>query len=81
MGVAHAPAVALLGFDSGAERRPAAQSAADCRREAADCQEDSASVVVQGVMRAVYSANGPCVSRGTVLPSFGSPTLFPLLTS
>jgi hypothetical protein len=36
MGVAHAPLVALLGCDSGADSRPAAQSAAGCKREAAD---------------------------------------------
>lgn len=45
MGVAHAPLAALLGCDSGADSRPAAQSAAGCRREAADWPEDGASVI------------------------------------
>jgi hypothetical protein len=77
MGVAHAPAVALLGCDSGADSRPAAQSAAGDRGEAADWQEDRASSIVQRAMQPLSSANSPGVSRGTVLPSFGSPTLFP----
>jgi hypothetical protein len=77
MGVAHAPLAALLDGDSGADSRPAAQSAAGCRREAADWQKDRASVIVQRAMRRLYSANSAGVSRGTVLPSFGSPTLFP----
>ena len=81
MGVAHALLAALLGCDSGADSRPAAQSAAGCRREAADWQEDRASVIVQRTMRPLYSANIQGVSRGTVLPSFGSPTLFPPLES
>jgi hypothetical protein len=76
-GVAHAPLAALLGCDSGADSRPAAQSAAGCRREAADWQEDRASVIVQRALRRLVSANSPGVSRGTVLPSFGSPTVFP----
>jgi hypothetical protein len=41
------PLIALLGCDSGADSRPAAQSAAGCRREAADWQEDRASMIVQ----------------------------------
>jgi hypothetical protein len=45
MGVAHAPLAALLGCDSGAEGRPAAPSAAGCRREAADWQKDRAAVI------------------------------------
>ena len=77
MGVAHAPLDALLSCDSGADSRPPAQSAAARRREAADWQEDRASVIVQRAMRALYSANSTCVSRGTVLPTFGSPILFP----
>jgi hypothetical protein len=77
MGVAHAPLDALLGCDSDADLRPAAQSAADCRREAADGQEDRASVIVHRAMQPLYSANSPGLSRGTVLPSFRSPTLFP----
>ena len=77
MGVAHAPLAALVGCDSGADSRPAAQSAAGCGREAADWPEDRASVIVQRAMRPLYSANSPGVRRGTVLPSFGSPTLFP----
>ena len=77
MGVAHAPLAALLGCDSGGDSRPAAQSAAGCRRETADWPEDGASVIVQRAMRPLSSANSPRVSRGTVLPSFGSPTLFP----
>jgi hypothetical protein len=56
MGVAHALLAALLGCDSGADSRPAAQSAAGCRREAADGQEDRASVIVQRAMRQMYSA-------------------------
>jgi hypothetical protein len=44
---------ALLGCDTGADSRPAAQSAAGCGREAADGQEDRASVIVQRAM-------GPC---------------------
>jgi hypothetical protein len=71
------PPVALLGCDSGADSRPAAQSAAVCRREAAAWQEDSVSVIVLRAMRPLDSANSPGVGRGTVLPSFGSPTLFP----
>jgi hypothetical protein len=34
-------------------------------------------VIVQRAVRPLYSADSPGVSRGTVLPSFGSPTLFP----
>jgi hypothetical protein len=77
MGVAHAPLTALVGCDSGADSRPAAQIAAGCRREAADRQEDRAPVIVHQAMRPLHSANSPGVSRGTVLPSFRSPTLFP----
>jgi hypothetical protein len=77
MGVAHAPLVALLGCDSGADSRPAAQSAAGCKREAADWQEDRASEIVRRAMRPLCPANSPAISRGTVLPSFRSPTLFP----
>ena len=77
MGVAHAPLAALLGRDSSADSRTAAQSAAGCRREAADWPEDRASVIVQRAMRPLSFANSPGVSRGTVLPSFGSLTLFP----
>jgi hypothetical protein len=74
MGVAHAPLDALLGCDSGADSRPAAQSAAGGNREAADGQEDKASSIVQRAMRPLCPANSPGVSRGTVLPNFGSPT-------
>jgi hypothetical protein len=77
VGVAHAPQTASLGCDSGADSRPAAQSAAGCRREAVDQQGDRSSVIVQRAMRALSSADSPCVNRGTVLPSFGSLTLFP----
>jgi hypothetical protein len=77
MGVAHAPAVALLGCDSGADSRAAAQSAAGYRRESAGGQKDRASVIVQRAMQPLHSAKTPGVSWGTVLPSFGSPTLFP----
>ena len=77
MGVAHALLAAPLGCDSGADSRPAAQSAAGCRREAADWQEDRASEIVRRAMRPLWPANSPGISRGTVLPSFRSPTLFP----
>jgi hypothetical protein len=73
----HAPQTSRLGCDSGADSRPAAQSAAGDSREAADWQEDRASSILQRAIRRLSSANSPGVSRGTVLPSFGSPTLFP----
>jgi hypothetical protein len=78
IGVAHAPTVALLGCDSGADRRPAAQSAAARRREAADGQEDIGVHIVRGALPAVYARTVRVSARGTVLPSFGSPTLFSL---
>jgi len=78
MGVAHAPLAALLGCDSGADSRPAAQSAAEVRPEAADWQEHRAPFVWHKAKRATGSASDPCGrAGGTVLPSFGSPTLFP----
>ena len=77
MGVAHAPFAALLGCDTGADRRPAAQSAARCRLEAVDCQLDIANAIVHEVTRVGYSAKATWPARGTVLPNFGSPTLFP----
>jgi hypothetical protein len=45
--------------------------------EATNWQEDRASIIVQRTMRAVYSTTVRESARGTVLPSFGSPTLFP----
>ena len=76
--VAHAPVVSLLGCDSGADSMPAAQSAAGVRLEAVDWLEHRASFVLHKAKRAVGSASAACLGRGTVLPSFGSPTLFPL---
>lgn len=46
MGVAHAPLAALLGCDTGADRRAAAQNAARCSHEAADWQPDTANAIV-----------------------------------
>jgi hypothetical protein len=77
MRVAHAPLDALLSCDSGAGLRPAAQSAAGCRREAADGQEDRESVIVHRAIQSLYTANNPGRSRGTVLPSFRSPPCSP----
>ena len=77
MGVAHAPLPLCSATTAARTATPAAQNAAGCRREAAGWPEDRASVIVQGAMRPLYSANSPSVSRGTVLPSLGSPTLFP----
>jgi hypothetical protein len=61
---------------------PAAQSAAGVSPEAADWQEHRASFVLQRRSAPRAPRATPCVGAGgTVLPSFGSPTLFPLLES
>jgi hypothetical protein len=73
MGVAHAPLDALLGCDSGADSRPAAQSAAGCRREAAEWQKDRVSALMQRAMRPLHSAKSPGVSPGNGAPEFWFP--------
>jgi hypothetical protein len=73
VGVAHAPAVALLGCDSGADSIPAAQSAAGTRPETPDWQEHRGSIALQKTSRAVDSANDPCVGQGNGAPEFRFP--------
>lgn len=78
MGVAHAPLAALLGCDSGTDGRPAAQNAAVV------APPNLRAVKNMAVAYSVIGASAPLtaqrdrlVKRGTVLPNFGSPTLFP----
>jgi hypothetical protein len=78
MGVAHAPLDALLGCDSGADLRPAAQSAAGCRREAADWPEDRTPVFLQRAIRTLASANSPGCQPGNGAPEFWFPHPVPL---
>jgi hypothetical protein len=78
MGVAHAPVAALLDCDSGVDSRPAAQSAAGWRREAADWQTDRASVIVPRAMRRLYSPKSLGCQPGNGAPESWFPHPVPL---
>ena len=73
MGVAHAPVVALLGCDSGADAKPAAHSAAGAGVETADQQENPASMVVTKALRAMDSPTESLSTQGNGAPEFRFP--------
>jgi hypothetical protein len=81
VGVAHAPLAALLGCDSGADSRPAAQSAAGSRPEVADWPEDKAPVIVQGAMRPLVLREHSGCLPGNGAPDFRFPHPVPPLTA
>jgi hypothetical protein len=78
MGVAHAPLTAPLGCDSGADSRPAAQSAAGDRSEAADWQEDKASSIVQRANATFVLRDQSRCQPGNGAPDFWFPHPVPL---
>jgi hypothetical protein len=78
MGVAHAPLVAVLGCDSGADSGPAAQSAAGCRREAAHSQGNRKSVIVQRAMRPFVLREQSGYQPGNGAPESSFPHPVPL---
>ena len=61
-----------------ADPRPAAESAAGCGREAADRQEDKASVIVQRGDAILYSAKQSGCEPGNGAPEFSFPHPVPL---
>jgi hypothetical protein len=77
MGVAHAPAVALLGCDSWRTPIPAAQSAAGSGSEVADWQEHERSFSCTRRARRVLGAQAVGSSDGNGAPEFRFPHLVP----
>ena len=78
MGVAHAPLAPCSVATAARTPKPAAQSAAGARGEAADWQEDKASVIVQGAMRTGVLRERAVCQPGNGAPEFPFPHPVPL---